>query len=130
MANLNMTELLADKGFQNALAGFGVGLDPEGVGGALGKAAIGWNKSKAAQESVDAANKADKDFKSQLIALMSGGTTPKDMAGLTSIGITGDEVTMKGTLPREEDAGIKPNNQPISSRLKDISPFFSALIGE
>ena len=43
-------ELFANKNFINLLAGFGAGVDPKGVGGALGVPVIQYNRAAAAQE--------------------------------------------------------------------------------
>lgn len=120
----NFGELMADRGFQNMLATAGAGLDPQGVGGALGNATIGWNKSKAAQETIAKSEQANKDFRSQLLNMIGGGMTPADQAGLTSMNTDGKTVTLKGTLPSNDVTGAKTNGKGFS--LKDLLPFLSA----
>lgn len=129
----NINEFMADRNIQNALAGFGAGLDPQGVGGALGNATISMNKSKAMQESVAKTEKEDKDFRSQLLALLGGGMTPAGTPGMTSATVKGNEITMKGDLPSNAVTGAENNPANVSnnqSRLRELSPFFSALIGQ
>lgn len=120
----NISELVADRNFQNALATFGAGLDPQGVGGALGNAVIQKNKSKAAQETIAKSEKENKDFRSQLLNMISGGMTSVDQPGLTSINTDGKTVTLKGTLPSNDVTGAKTNGKGFS--LKDLLPFLSA----
>ncbi len=127
----NIGEMVADKNFQNALATFGAGLDPEGVGGALGNAVIQKNKSKAMQESIAKTEKENKDFRSQLLSLLSGGMTPADQPGLTSMNTDGKTVTLKGTLPQGNavDAvggGTGTTSNSGGFNMKDLLPFLSA----
>jgi hypothetical protein len=130
----NMGELIADRGFQNALATFGAGLDPQGVGGALGNATVGWNKSKAMQESIAKTEKDNKDFRSQLLQMISGGMTPADQLGLTSMNTDGKTVTLKGTLPQGNAADAVGNAGTTGApgktnggfSIKDLLPFLQA----
>ena len=126
----SVANLVADRNFQNALAGFGAGLDPEGVGGALGKAVIAKNRAKAAQETVEATGNADREFRTQLLDLLKGGMTPKESPGLTSATIDNGNITLKGTLPSDEVPGANANVPSTSERIQKYLPFYSALIGE
>ena len=127
----NIGEMVADRNFQNALATFGSGLDPNGVGGALGNAVIQKNKSKAMQESIGKAEQENKDFRSQLLNMIGGGMTPVDQPGLTTMNTDGKTVTLKGTLPggnTTNATGTTGMSGKTNSgfSIKDLLPFLQA----
>ena len=121
---LNAKELLEDRNFQNMLAGVGAGLDPQGIGGVVGNASIMMNKANAAKETVLKDEAKRKDFLSQLREIIGGGMTAKELPGLTSANITGNEVTLKGTLPEQEQSqGQTSPNESRNKLLMDLIPF-------
>ena len=90
--------LFSDPNFQSFLAGTGAGLDPQGVGGAIGVPAQQMIQSKAAQKATAAgASKQDK-FMQQLVQLL-GGLTPKETPGPTSVKMGPGQMSIDLTPP-------------------------------
>ena len=72
MADFDIGALFADPNFRNLLAGIGTGLDPKGVGGAIGIPTQQYNQSVASQKSI-----------ADIIAKL-GQPTAANIPGLTS----------------------------------------------
>jgi len=102
MANGN--KLINDPNFWNLIAGIGAGLDPEGVGGAIGRPTIAFNKSNIAAKALaeqEASRKGSNLFmlsmmlpeddprkaklREEAFNMLAGIMTPPDKKGLTSI---------------------------------------------
>ena len=123
--------LLANPAFQNLLAGIGAGLDPKGVGGAIGNATIGYNKSRQAQAALASPEAARAAYLDKLKETL-GGFTPKGEAGVTSLGVAPDgSVNIKLDPPIPTREGITPpttvTQAPTinrSTQLSDIVPFY------
>lgn len=133
--------LFNDRNFLNMLAGTGAGLDPEGVGGAVGKATQQYIRSLATQEAVAKEDAEKKRFNEQLLAIL-GGLTPKEMAGPTSMKIGPDKMTLDITRPGAIGGGAVAGGEtnigsqlttspgptlpksPTGYNLSDILPFF------
>ena len=137
---MNLSELINNRNFQNMLAFGGQKLDPEGVGGAIGGATIDLNKAMSTQESVDKMNTESKEFRDQLFAFMSGGKmTPKGEKGITETKFSGDDFTISGNINGSglDQTGTGEAAKPGSgggmsdpmSMMRDIAPFYSALLG-
>ena len=134
--NLGSTfsDLAKDRNFLSLLAGIGTGLDPEGVGGAIGKPTIGYLQSKAAQEATAKSTGQRQKFNEMLIKML-GGMTPKDQEGLTSLKAGPDNVTLDITTPGGQQAvegatatPAAPTATPATPEaaginLSDIIPF-------
>ena len=116
----NFLDLLGDANFQQLLAGVGSSLDPEGVGGALGKATIAYTRNKAAQSL--AAKQLDesrsdrqelRDYHRTLIDKL-GGITPAGQPGVNSL-----KPTRTGSLSLDVDS---PDPARLVSDLGGFTP--------
>lgn len=107
-----ITGLFNDPNFINFLAGTGAGLDPEGVGGALGKPAQAWNQNKQMGKAMA---KQDARWQS-LIEAMAGGKVGK--ATLKEDGKGGTTVTMGAP-----EGGLGTLSQPVQQPAEPVSIF-------
>jgi hypothetical protein len=83
-SGFNVATLLTNRNFLNLLAGVGADLDPEGAGGALGRATIALNKGLAAQEAKEQADARIDAYNQQALAFLAreGGFTPQGQRGV------------------------------------------------
>uniref|UniRef100_A0A6M3XN83 Uncharacterized protein n=1 Tax=viral metagenome TaxID=1070528 RepID=A0A6M3XN83_9ZZZZ len=127
--------LISDPNFQSFLAGTGAGLDPQGVGGAIGVPAQQMIQSKAAQKATAAGASRQEKFMQQLIQLL-GGLTPKEMPGPTSVKMGPGQMSIDLTPPSgaggfgaapvspEAGGGFQPTPQERRMpQISDIIPF-------
>lgn len=105
--------LLADPNFQNFLAGTGAALDPDGVGGAVGKATQGMIQNKQMGKAME---KQDKRWQS-LIDAMAGGKVGK--ATLKEDGKGGTTVTLGAP-----EGGLGTLSQPMQQPAQDSEQKF------
>jgi hypothetical protein len=138
--------LFQDRNFLSLLAGIGQGLDPKGIGGALGAPTRAIIASQAAQERA-ASQAAAQNAQTKMVidALRQhGGLTPKESPGVTSFSATPEGVKFEVTPQAGEAGGL---DQPIAptapigatqngavaptarSMVDLLSPFYSALLG-
>ena len=117
MSEFTLARLLANPNFQTLLAGIGTGLDPEGVGGAIGRPTIGAIQSQAAQKAIGEqenlrrgtnllaiASMVPEDergpYIQQALAML-GGLGPLDKPGPNSVKMEKDgTATINVTIPR------------------------------
>jgi len=82
-----------DPNFIQALSQIGIGLDPTGVGGALGKASLAWSQSKADQKAVAKQATGQKDLTHQIMSKLKDGSLlsdPQDNKAFDGIDISGN----------------------------------------
>jgi hypothetical protein len=110
---------LGNRNIWNALAQVGVGLDPNGVGGALGKAAIGFNSAQAASERADAAAKDRNTQRDMMMRLFSdyGGPSPSGTPGVTSV-----KVSPKGSVLAEIDPELASGQYGSQGTTNNVAP--------
>ena len=113
--------LFADPNFINFLAGTGAALDPEGVGGALGKPVQAWNQNKQMGKAME---KQDQRWGS-LMEAMAGGKVGK--ATLKEDGKGGSTVTLGapegglGTL--NQQPATQPAVDPFQQWMSQMQSF-------
>ena len=118
--------LLADPNFQNFLAGTGAALDPEGVGGALGKATQGMIQNKQMGKAME---KQDARWNA-LIEAMAGGkvgkaTLKEDPKGGTTVTLGAPESGLGSLSQPSQSAQLAQPNF-----LDDFSSQFKNFFGE
>ncbi len=91
-----MPGVFEDPNFLQLLAGFGAGLDPKGVGGALGRSAMAYGGAVASQKRADTQDEVQNaQVKLLLDALAQHGMpTPKEQPGLNNATLTPDGVKL------------------------------------
>src|SRR5215510_14227096 len=105
--------LFGDRNFQSLLAGIGAGIDPEGVGGALGRATVNYNSSVARQElAKELAKKrslsdSDARMRAWRMSMMDyfGNPTPSEQEGLNKVTFDANGATAKFDAPPESRPG-------------------------
>ena len=110
--NGGVNGVLSDPNFINLLAGVGAGLDPEGVGGAIGKATQGMIQNKQMGKAVA---KQDQRWQA-LIEAMNGGKVGK--ATLKEDGKGGTTITLGAP-----EGGLGQLSQPTAQQPVQISPL-------
>ena len=104
-----VSKLFADPNFQSLLAGTGAALDPNGVGGAMGKATLGMIQSKQMGKAVA---KQDGRWTALIEALGSGkigsASVKTDEKGGTSMSLKAPEVSL-GALNQPSAAAVSPD---------------------
>jgi hypothetical protein len=98
----SIANLLQDRNFLSLLAGIGTGLDPKGIGGALGAPTQAVIASQAAQERAAKQAAAQNEQTKMVIQALSqyGGVTPKGAPGIDSIESTKDGAVKIQTTPQ------------------------------
>ena len=140
-------DLFQDKNFLALLAGTGQGLDPEGVGGAIGGPTQQMIKNVAMQEAAQGLSKERQEHMKQLTQLLTGlgGISAPGQPGVTSLKMGKDGNIMMDLNPIKVDGGtpsIAPSQtqpqtpaQPAQPSQASVmggaaqSPFFRALLG-
>lgn len=115
--------LLADPNVQNLMAGIGAGLDPEGVGGAIGKPTQAMIQNKQMGKAME---KQDARW-TALIEAMAGGkvgkaTLKEDGKGGTTLTLGAPEGGL-GTLNQP----MQPEQDPMQSLAKNFTDFFASM---
>lgn len=113
--------------------------DPGTLGKEMGLTAADLARSMKLAGERETTKLADKEFRDTLLKLLSGGFSPAEAMGPTSMKMSGDKMTLDITPPADfglgiptpmgEAKGVKPGARPgagadVSSMLKDIlGPF-------
>jgi hypothetical protein len=141
-----LTALFQDRNFLSLLAGIGAGLDPKGVGGALGNASQQAIAGQAAQERAAKQAAAQNAQTKMVIDALNnyGGLSPKESPGVTSLSATPEGVKMEITPQAQQEgeaaAASAPTPQAQATtgmrptgtnrdRISALLPFYSALLG-
>jgi hypothetical protein len=154
LGGFSFSSLVKDPNFHGFLAALSSNLDPEGPGGAVGRAAGGMIRAKAAQKAMEGQESQNKGYMDEVISILrsKAGLTPKGQIGATSVEKTdtgykinvdtqNDPAKMPvgtGTVlaPPEEPAipRVSPVQLPQGTQqtsnlsMRDLYPFYSALL--
>jgi hypothetical protein len=143
-----LTALFQDRNFLSLLAGIGAGLDPKGVGGALGGASQQAIAAQAAQERAAKQAAAQNAQTKMVIDALNnyGGLSPRESPGVTSLSATPEGVKMEITPQTQQQEGAvapetaapSPQAQATTGirptgtnrdKINALLPFYSALLG-
>jgi hypothetical protein len=129
----NAATLFSNPNFLALLAGIGTQVDPQGVGGQIGRPTTQYIQNVAAQEAIEKQEQERRRYNEQLIGLI-GGLTPKGVTGPSQVTINPEGYTAKVELPGGGAAVADlPNRDDRTSlsragqkqlQLSDIVPFY------
>ena len=118
-----VSKLLEDPNIQNLMAGIGAGLDPDGVGGAVGKATQGMIQNKQMGKAME---KQDARWKAVIDAIGTGSvgkaTIKEDGKGGTTMTLGAPEGGL-GTLNQP----TQQQQDPMQSLAKNFTDFFASM---
>ena len=118
----SLEALFNNPNFINMLARVAQGLDPQGVGGALGGAAVAFNKDVAAQRGAAALMQRQRILDENPSGVLGQLMTPRGMPGLTSVSrLSGGDLRLEYTPPA---SGLAPSagEQPAATALQPAQP--------
>jgi len=103
-----LNALFGNKNFLKLLAGIGTQLDPQGLGGMLGRPTTKTIEATAAQEAVAHREKQRNAQIKRVLDLLGGKFTPKDQPGPTSMTMNDTGFKLDVTSPSSEKLSMNP----------------------
>jgi len=90
LGGFSFANLFKDPNFHGFLAGLSASLDPEGPGGAVGRAASGLIRNKAAQSAFEKQEAENKTYRDEVLNVLKkqAGITPREKEGITKVEAT------------------------------------------
>lgn len=125
-----LDRFFGDRNIISLLAGIGAGLDPKGVGGALGNATNNYVRMVASQDREKNTEKAN-NAQTQLLldAIKSHGFSSKDSPGVTSAVATDNGVKLEITPPTQTNDAITQTPLETTPTAPVLAPPTAAVPG-